>query len=375
MSPAPLAGHRAATVSRALAWARASLEAASATARLDAEVLLARVLEWSRARLLAHPGAALDPARARRFETLVERRRGGEPIAYITGRREFWSLDVAVTPDTLIPRPETEHLVEAVLGVVPADDAATVADIGTGAGAVALALGLERPRSLILGSDRSRAAVAVARANAARLGAGNVSFIVADACAALAPDRWSVIVSNPPYVAESDAHLAAGDVRFEPREALVSGPRGLTMLETLARQGPARLARGGWLVLEHGRDQGPAVRTLLSGAGLGAVETVRDLAGHERVTLGRRAPADDHRGIVRRHRRRTAAPPLVQPPGFADPRSEGTRVSGAARRTRVGARGVLDDGSSPPAAFNAADTGGPAATNRGNGATGRRSGT
>ena len=275
----------------ALTWARTALAATCETARLDAEVLLVQVLGWSRARLLAHPGASLDPASARRFEALVERRRGGEPIAYLTGRREFWSLDFIVTPDTLIPRPETEHLVEAVLGVVSPGDTATIADIGTGAGAVALALGHERPGAFVIGSDRSQAAVAVARANAARLGIGNVSFIVADACAALAPAHWSVIVSNPPYVAENDPHLTTGDVRFEPPEALVSGPRGLTMLETLARQGPARLARGGWLVLEHGRDQGSAVRALLSGAGLGAIETARDLAGNERVTLGRRATA------------------------------------------------------------------------------------
>ena len=284
-------GIQAVTVTRALARARTALEAVSGTARLDAEILLAQALGWSRTRLLAHPGASLDPARARRFEALVERRRGGEPIAYITGRREFWSLEFAVTPDTLIPRPETEHLVEAALGVVPPDDAATVADVGTGAGAVAVALARERPRSSVLGSDRSPAAVAVARANAARLDAGNVSFIVADACAALAQGRWTVIVSNPPYVAEGDPHLAAGDLRFEPREALVSGPRGLAMLETLARQGPARLAHGGWLVVEHGRDQGPAVRVLLAGAGLGAIRTIRDFAGHERVTLGRRTPA------------------------------------------------------------------------------------
>ena len=275
----------------ALTWARTALAATSETARLDAEVLLVQVLGWSRARLLAHPGASLDPASARRFEALVERRRGGEPIAYLTGRREFWSLDFIVTPDTLIPRPETEHLVEAVLGVVSPGDTATIADIGTGTGAVALALGHERPGAFVIGSDRSQAAVAVARANAARLDIGNVSFIVADACAALAPTHWSVIVSNPPYVAENDPHLTTGDVRFEPPEALVSGPRGLTMLETLARQGPARLARGGWLVLEHGRDQGSAVRALLSGAGLGAIETARDLAGNERVTLGRRATA------------------------------------------------------------------------------------
>ena len=221
----------------------------------------------------------------------MERRRGGEPIAYITGRREFWSLEFAVTPDTLVPRPETEHLVEAVLGVVPPDDAAHIADVGTGAGAVAVALARERPRSFILGSDRFPAAVAVARANAARLGAGNASFIVADACAALAPGGWDVIVSNPPYVAEGDPHLKAGDVRFEPREALISGPRGLAMLETIARQGPARLVDGGWLVLEHGRDQGPAVSALLTDARLGTIETIRDLAGNERVTLGRRVPA------------------------------------------------------------------------------------
>ena len=291
MGTVPVAGNRAATVTQALAQARTALEAVSGTARLDAEVLLAEVLGWSRSRLLAHPGASLDPARARRFEALMERRRGGEPIAYITGRREFWSLEFAVTPDTLIPRPETEHLVEAVLGVVPPDDAATVADVGTGAGAVAVALARERPRSFVLGSDQSPAAVAVARANAARLGAGNVSFIVADACAALAQGRWDVIVSNPPYVAEGDPHLATGDVRFEPRAALVAGPRGLAMLETLARQGPARLVDGGWLVVEHGRDQGPAVRALLASARLGTIETIRDLAGNERVTLGRRVPA------------------------------------------------------------------------------------
>ena len=287
---------RAPTVGQALARARAALEATSGTARLDAEVLLARVLGWSRARLLAHPGASLDPTCTQRFEALVERRRDGEPVAYVTGRREFWSLEFAVTPDTLIPRPETEHLVEAVLEVVSADDAAAIADVGTGAGAVAVALARERPRSFVLGTDRSPAAVAVARANAIRLGAGNASFVVADACAALAPNRWSVVVSNPPYVAENDAHLTAGDLRFEPREALVSGPRGLAMLETLARQGPARLVDGGWLVLEHGRDQGPAVRALLSGAGLGAVETIRDLAGNERVTLGRRARRGDDCG-------------------------------------------------------------------------------
>ena len=279
------------TIERALAGARAALEATSATARLDAEILLSHVLGRGRARLLAHPGTPLDPDSGERFETLVERRRRGEPIAYLTGRREFWSLDLRVTPDTLIPRPETEHLVEAVLVAVRPDEAATIADIGTGAGAIAIAVALERPRALVLGSDRSAAAVAVARDNASRLGARNASFVVADACAALAPGRWSVIVSNPPYVAEGDTHLLSGDVRFEPREALASGPQGLDMLERLALEAPAGLAPGGRLALEHGGGQGSAVRTLLSRAGLEAVESFRDLAGNERVTLGRPAGA------------------------------------------------------------------------------------
>lgn len=293
MSAAPATGHQTVTIGGALVRARAALGAASGAARLESEILLAHALGWSRARLRAHPDARIARDCARRFDRLVQRRRNGEPIAYLTGRREFWSLDLAVTPDTLIPRHETEHLVEAVLGVVAADEPATIADIGTGTGAVAVAIALERPRAFILCSDRSRAAVEVARANAARLGAGNVAFVAADACHALAPRRWSVIVSNPPYVASGDPHLTTGDVRFEPRDALVAGPAGLDMLETLARQAPARLACGGWLALEHGAEQGPAVRDLLLGVGLGSIETLRDLAGCERVTLGRRSPAVD----------------------------------------------------------------------------------
>ena len=297
MSAAPATGHRTVTIGRALVRARTALGAASGAGRLESEILLAHALGWSRARLRAHPDARIARDCARRFDRLVQRRRNGEPIAYLTGRREFWSLDLAVTPDTLIPRHETEHLVEAVLGVVAADEPATIADIGAGTGAVAVAIALERPRAFVLGSDCSPAAVEVARANALRLGAASVSFIVADACAALASRRWSVIVSNPPYVAEGDPHLTAGDVRFEPREALVAGPLGLDVLKTLARQAPARLAHRGWLVLEHGSEQGAAVRALLVRAGLGAVATLRDFAGNERVTLGRCTSAvEDSRG-------------------------------------------------------------------------------
>jgi len=301
-STAPVDGDQAVTVGQALARGRGALESTSRTARLDAEILLARVLGWSCARLLAHPDTPLDDASARRFEALVARRRRGEPIAYLTGRREFWSLDFVVTPDTLIPRPETEHLVEAVLRVVAPDAAATIADIGTGSGAVAIAIARERPWAFVVGTDRSPAAVAVACANAVRLDVRNVSFVAADACGALAPGGWSVIVSNPPYVAENDPHLTTGDVRFEPREALVSGPRGLDMLDALARHAPRRLVPGGWLVLEHGHEQGPEVRALFSRGGFTSVETVRDLAGNERVTLGRRPPKDGGRS-------RSRAPP------------------------------------------------------------------
>lgn len=287
MSASPSTGEVEVTIGQALARARSVLEATSETPRLDAEILLARTLGTSRVRLLSHPGARIDPDSARCFQRMVGRRHDGEPIAYLTGRREFWSLEFAVTSDTLIPRPETEHLVEAVLGVIAVDEPATVADIGTGTGAVAIAIALERPQAFVLGSDRSPSAVEVARANAARLHATNVAFIVADACSALASGRWSTIVSNPPYVAEDDPHLARGDVRFEPREALVAGPMGHEMLDSLARQAPARLASGGWLALEHGSEQGAAVRTFLHRAGLGAIATLRDLAGDDRVTLGR----------------------------------------------------------------------------------------
>ena len=331
MSAAPVAGEPVPTISRALVRARDVLRATSETARLDAEVLLAHVLGWSRARIHAHGGERLDPATAMRFHALVERRRGGEPIAYLTGHREFWSLELAVTPDTLIPRPETEHLVEAVLGLVPPGGDATIADIGTGSGAVALAVASERPGAFVLGSDRSRAAVAVARANADRIGCANASFIVADACAALAPGRWSVVASNPPYVAEDDPHLDTGDVRFEPRDALVSGPRGLTMLESLAREGPSRLAPGGWLALEHGAAQGPDVRAFFSRAGLGSIETLRDLAGNERVTVGRRGRSkDDHRRTSTAGR----APPDEHVPMLTRRRSPGVSRYGLGSRRK-----------------------------------------
>ena len=312
----------------ALTWARTALAATCETARLDAEVLLVQVLGWSRARLLAHPGASLDPALARRFEALVERRRGGEPIAYLTGRREFWSLDLVVTPDTLIPRPETEHLVEAVLGVVSPGDAATIADIGTGTGAVALALGHERPRAFVIGSDRSRAAVAVARANAARLGTGNVSFIVADACRRTGADPLVRHRVEPPLCRgeRSTPHDRRRTVRTagSPRlraagadhvgDARVPGPspvgaRGLARAGAWPRSGIGS-ARAPLRGRARGDRDGPRSRgkragdpwTARHGRAMIAVEPGRyseSSTPHEYMTLGRHATADDDRNRAR----------------------------------------------------------------------------
>ncbi len=252
----------------------------------EAEILLGFVLGKSRAQLRTHLDLPLGAHAAALFRSLIARRLAGEPIAYLVGRREFWSLDLLVGPDTLIPRPESEHLVEVVLEYTDPKEAARIADIGTGAGPVALAIAFERPQAQVLATDRSPAALGVARKNAKRLGIDNVSFALADSCTALKEERWSMIVSNPPYIAQDDPHLLSGDLAFEPSQALVAGPQGLDMLARLAREAPARLVGGGRLVLEHGGQQGAEVRRLLADAGLSQIETGRDLAGHERITSG-----------------------------------------------------------------------------------------
>ena len=252
----------------------------------EAEILLGFVLDKKRTQLRLHPEAPLSPEAVARFASLIERRVAGEPIAYLTGRREFWSLDLLVTPDTLIPRPESEHLVEAALELIDPGESARIADIGTGAGPVALAIASERGQTRVLATDRSPAALDIARKNARRSGIQNVSFAIADSCTALKNACWSVIVSNPPYIAIDDPHLLAQDLSFEPREALVAGSQGLDMLARLAREAPARLVAGGWLALEHGWQQGEDVRRLLAENGFSGIETRRDLAGHERITSG-----------------------------------------------------------------------------------------
>ncbi|MCR6663045.1 MAG: peptide chain release factor N(5)-glutamine methyltransferase [Luteimonas sp.] len=254
----------------------------------EAELLLAHVLGKSRSWLFAHSDADVPPAAAELFDALVARRESGEPVAYLTGRRGFWTLDLAVTPDTLIPRPETELLVEAALSKLPPGQAARVADLGTGSGAIALAIASERPLAQVSATDRSDAALAVALGNAEALGLRNIEFRAGDWFAPLAGERFDVIASNPPYIAEDDKHLAEGDLRFEPRGALTPGGDGLDAIRVIAGQAPLHLHMGGWLLFEHGDDQGAAVRGLMMQAGYAAVETRRDLEGRDRVTLGQR---------------------------------------------------------------------------------------
>jgi len=254
---------------------------------VDAQWLLAHALGRDRSWLYAHGESGLDVATCDRFAALVDRRAHGEPVAYLTARRGFWTFELQVTPDTLIPRPETESLVERALALLPQDRALRIADLGTGTGAIALALALERRRADVLATDASQAALAVARRNAEALGVSNVRFAQGSWHAALGEGRFDLIASNPPYIAAGDAHLAVGDLRFEPPSALASGDDGLDAIREIVSGAPTHLEADGWLLLEHGVDQGASVRVLLQQAGFADVITSRDLEGRERVSSGR----------------------------------------------------------------------------------------
>jgi release factor glutamine methyltransferase len=257
--------------------------------RVEAEILLAQSLSAPRSFLYANPELELPDARTAEYRALLRRRARGEPMAYITGHREFWSLRLQITPDVLIPRHETELLVESALEFLPAGECARVADLGTGSGAVALAIASERPHSEIHGTDTEPAAVDLARRNARELGLERVHFHTGSWFSPLS-GPFGLVVSNPPYIGHDDPHLREGDCRFEPRQALTDNADGLAALREIIMQAPDWLASGGWLMLEHGRDQGAAVRELMAAQGFEQVATRRDLAGHERVTLGRAGP-------------------------------------------------------------------------------------
>jgi release factor glutamine methyltransferase len=274
------------TIRHLLDEAAAMLADASPAPRLDAELLLAHALGQARSHLRAYPEKPLDARTLEAFRALVTARRRGEPIAYLTSKREFWSLELKVTPATLIPRHETELLVELALERIPPDATWEILDLGTGSGAIALALASERPRCRIVATDRSATALAVAEENAADLRITNVEFLEGDWFMPVAERCFRLIVSNPPYVPERDPHLAAGDLRYEPRAALAAGPQGLDDLRRIIGAASGHLEPGSWLLLEHGHEQGEAVRALLVARGFEGAVTFKDLAGQDRVGGG-----------------------------------------------------------------------------------------
>ena len=275
-------------ISQLIGEAIARLARVSDQPRQEAEILLGAALGASRAYLMAHPEERiLDCDATDRYEANVTRRAHGEPVAYILGKKEFWSLSLEVGPDVLIPRPETEGLVERALARLAEGSAARVLDVATGSGAIALAIARERPHADVTGTDVSEAAIGVARRNASRHGLDRVEFRVGPWFAPVAGQRFDVVVSNPPYIADADPRVERGVRRFEPHGALFAGPTGLEALQVLAAAAPAHLRPGGWLIVEHGDTQGEAVRDLLQHAGFVEVTTVRDLAGLDRYTEGR----------------------------------------------------------------------------------------
>lgn len=276
------------TIARAIQIASSRLLHA-AVPRLEAQLLLAHLLGKSTAWLIAWSDSLLNSQQLQAYAELVERRLQGVPIAHLTAEREFWSLPLRITPDTLIPRPESELLVEICLSLRSPAEPLTVVDLGTGSGAIALAIASERPRWQILATEESPAALLVAAGNAEALQIANVRLLQGDWLDALpAGTAADMLVSNPPYIPANDPHLLQGDLRFEPRSALAAGADGLDAIRVIASQAGDRLKPGGMLLLEHGYDQGASVRQLLHDAAFDAVATHSDLAGHERVTLGRR---------------------------------------------------------------------------------------
>lgn len=255
--------------------------------RYESQLLLQHVLKVNRAWLIAHEHDNVAADIQHEFDTLIQRRISGEPMAYILGQREFYGLNLAVTPATLIPRPDTEILVDIALEKIPAHQAAQVLDLGTGTGAIALAIAQQRPQSQVTGVDASQAALEVAIRNSQQLHITNTHFVLSDWFSALADMRFDVIVSNPPYIEAADAHLKQGDLRFEPLSALASGADGLDDIRRIINDCLVHLKPQGWLMFEHGYNQAASVTELMAEAGLVAIETFKDLGGNDRVTIGK----------------------------------------------------------------------------------------
>jgi release factor glutamine methyltransferase len=276
------------TVEDTLKLAARNLAAHSDSPELDAEVLLSTVMGVTRSALIVRSAESVNENLLHAYRGLVDRRIDGVPVAYLTGRREFWSLPLKVTPAVLVPRHETELLVEMALRLLPKHEPRSVLDLGTGSGAVALAIASERPLAVITGVDVSPAALGVARDNARALALTNLEWRLGSWFDAVSEERFHVIVSNPPYVAAGDPALAA--LAAEPELALNGGPTGLDALAAIVKGAPPHLLNGGWLVLEHGAAQHREVASLLERAGFGSVETQQDFSGKPRVTLGNFQP-------------------------------------------------------------------------------------
>lgn len=267
----------------------------SPTPKFDAEILLSYALNAPRSYLYAHADDIIEEEKAAIFNELLARRKKGEPIAYITEHQEFWSLDLCVSRDVLIPRPETEILVETALKLFPENKKRFVLDLGTGSGAISLAIAKERPLWDVVGVDRSEKAMAIAKKNQQRLHISNATFMVSDWFSAVSEEKpFDLIVSNPPYISKSDPHLSQGDVRFEPKEALISGEDGLADIQSISVNAMRYLKSGGYLVFEHGYDQAEPVRAILLRDQYILVRSIKDLSGHERVTIGKKSDCDYH---------------------------------------------------------------------------------
>lgn len=255
-------------------------------ARLEVQVLLCRALSVAKSYLIAHGDDAMTPAQLMHYQPLLERRFNGEPIAYILGEREFYSLNFKVTPAVLIPRPDTELLVDLALTHIAPDQSCQVLDLGTGSGVIAISIARYRPQASITAVDQSPGALAIAQENALALATGNIFFTQSDWYSALADRKFDVIVSNPPYIEANDLHLHQGDLRFEPVSALASGTDGLDSLRHIIQQAHAHLLPGGWLLFEHGYNQAEKCRALMREHGFSQVASRQDLSGIERVTSG-----------------------------------------------------------------------------------------
>ena len=273
------------SIKSALAFATVKLN--HDEAKLEAQLLLQHVLNVNRAWLIAHENDALQANQHAAFEALLNRRLNGEPIAYILGGRAFYGLDLLVTPDTLIPRPDTETLVEAALAQIPIAAHPSILDLGTGSGAIALAIAKNRPQASVIAVDASKAALAVAKKNAQNLSIDNVEFVLSNWFQHLNNQPFDVIVSNPPYIEENDAHLSQGDLRFEPISALSSGEDGLNDIRQIIENSLVHLQPQGWLMLEHGFNQADKVADLMANTGFVSIETIKDFGGNNRVTIGK----------------------------------------------------------------------------------------